>query len=77
MNLNNLYTYLNVQEMVDCRCLSAALPCVTNGDKPAILPTSEQHVWGRFFELGKISLQVRINKCMFTVTLKSICMAHV
>ncbi|XP_065055102.1 bridge-like lipid transfer protein family member 2 isoform X3 [Rhopilema esculentum] len=72
IGLSNLYSYV-------CQLESSQKfrTCVDGPDKPAILPSSEVHVWGRGFELGKATLEVSSEQilidCSMPVILKASC----
>ena len=52
--LSDLYAFVNKPES----CSSSCCTCVDGADRPAVLPASEHHVWGRIAEIGKISIEV-------------------
>ena len=53
--MNDLYTYMNqIQFEVAEKSSDSGM------DKPAVLPTTESHIWGRILELGKITIEVSL-----------------
>ena len=53
--MSDLYTYINQLESV---LINKSLD--EGADKPAVLPSTETHVWGRIVEVGKITIEVGI-----------------
>eukprot|EP00794_Sanderia_malayensis_P014359 gene14357-15855_t len=56
--LQDFYAYVNRANIQDN---SNCATCVDGNDMPALLPTSEQHIWGRILEIGKIEFQGECN----------------
>ena len=51
--MSDLYTYMSqVNSKVEQRLLDVGT------DKPAVLPSTESHIWGRIIEVGMITIEV-------------------
>ena len=53
--VSDLYAYLNrVKSELEGKLF------YDGEDKPAVLPSTESHIWGRIIELGKITIEVSL-----------------